>query len=183
MIRNMKVDYEWLESWTARVSNKSVLELGAGEGIDSAYIRRYCRTLLATDLKPNQELGISHLDHGKPFPFSENEFHVVVASLTLHYFKWSNTVEIVKEICRVLKSGGLLICRVNSVNDEYYGATGYAELEPRLYSVNGQQKRFFTKEDIITLFDKKWTLESIEEKQIDRYEHPKMVWEFGAING
>jgi len=178
----MKADYQWLKPWVARISNKSILELGAGNGIDSACLRRYCRTLVATDLKSNQELEISYLDHGKPLPFDENSFDVVVASLTLHYFYWDHTAEIINEICRVLQSGGLLICRVNSANDDHYGANGYPEIEPGLYSVNGQQKRFFTREDIVTLFDEKWNLESIEEKRIDRYRHPKMVWEFGAIN-
>ena len=178
----MKADHQWLEPWVVRVSNKSVLELGAGDGIDSAYLRRYCHTLVATDLTPNQELEIIYLDHGKPLPFDESSFDVVIASLTLHYFKWSHTAQIVEEIRRVLQSGGLLVCRVNSVNDDHYGASGYPELEPGLYSVNGQKKRFFTKEDIVTLFHKKWNLEGIEEKRIDRYRHAKMVWEFAAIN-
>ena len=141
----MKADHQWLEPWVARVSNKSVLELGAGDGIDSAYLRRYCHTLVATDLMPNQELEITYLDHGKPLPFDYNSFDVVVASLSLHYFKWSHTAEIVKEIRRVLHSGGLLLCRVNSVNDDHYGASGFPELELGLYNVNEQQKRFFGK--------------------------------------
>ena len=178
----MKADYDWLESWVDRLKQKLVLELGAGEGIDSTYLRRNGCTLVATDLKPDKELEISYLNHGKPLPFVENTFQVVVASLTLHYFKWSQTVEIINEISRVLKSGGLLVCRVKSVNDEHYGATGYPELEPRLYSVKGQLKRFFTKEDIIELLGKNWNLVSIEEKRIDRYKYPKIVWEFGAIN-
>jgi len=178
----MKVDYEWLDSWVPRFLEKSILELGAGEGVDSAYLKRQGCMLLATDLTPNLELGITHLDHAKPLPFHDNSYDVVVASLTLHYFKWSQTEEIVKEISRVLTSGGLLVCRVNSVNDEHYGATGYPELEKRLFNVKGQQKRFFTREDIVKLFAKNWTIEAIEEKRIDRYKHPKTVWEFGAIN-
>ncbi len=83
----MKVDYEWLEFWIPRILDESVLELGAGEGIDTAYLRRHGCTPVATDLRPNQELGISYLDHGKPLPFKDNSFDVVVASLILHYFK------------------------------------------------------------------------------------------------
>lgn len=178
----MKIDNKWLDFWGPRLSGKSILELGAGEGKDSAYLRRHGCSLVASDLTPNLELGITRLDHGKPLPFHDNTYDVVVASLTLHYFRWTQTEDIVKELGRVLKSDGLLICRVNSINDKHYGATGYPEIEKRLFNVKGQLKRFFTREDIDELFAKHWNIETIEEKQIDRYEHPKNIWEFGAIN-
>jgi len=179
---NMKTDYKWLEVWASRIADKSVLELGAGEGMDTTFLRMLSSSLVSTDLNTNEELGITYLDHSKPLPFEENSFDVVVSSLSMHYFYWNKTIEIIKEISRILKKGGLLVCRVNSVNDTNYGATGYPEVETGLYQVKGQIKRFFKEEDILKLFAKGWNIVSIEEKQIDRYKNLKSVWEFGAVS-
>jgi len=177
----MKTDYTWLESWISKIKDKSVLELGAGKGIDTIYLRKIARELIATDLWPIEELKISYVNHEAPLPFKDESFDVVVASLTLHYFSWNQTIETVREVSRVLKTEGLLICRVNSEKDTHYGATGHSEIEQRLFIVNGQQKRFFSRKDITELFGSSWKLENLEEKQIDRYAYPKTIWEFGAI--
>jgi ubiquinone/menaquinone biosynthesis C-methylase UbiE len=178
---NIKTDFKWLESWEENIIEKSILELGAGDGRDSAYLRDHSYSLISTDLKPNEDLMISFMDHSKPLSFEDDSFDVVVASLTLHYFTWSQTTGIVKELKRILKNGGLLICRVNSIKDTNYGASGYPEVEPGVYQVNDQLKRFFAKKDVIKLFCQGWKVKRIEEKLIDRYMYPKAVWEFGAV--
>ena len=84
------------------------------------------------------------------------------------------------EVLRVLKCGGVLICRLNSSNDINYGATGYPEIEPGLYHVKGQFKKFFTRKEIEALFGMGWQLKGLSEQSIDRYEKKKVAWEFAA---
>jgi len=177
----MKKDDHWLDSWVNDITDRSVLELGAGSGIDTQSLARMTDQLIAGDLNP-RHASVTHLDHREPLPFENDKFDVVVASLTLHYFEWRLTVNIVNEIQRVLKSEGLLICRVNSIQDIHYGAVGYPEIETRLFQVKEQLKRFFTRDDIVKLFSDGWTLTKLTEKQIDRYDKVKTVWEFGGVN-
>lgn len=182
----MKSDHRWLEQWTTLFENKRVLELGCGNGIDTKFISDTAATVVACDLviPKSQESGVQYLavDHSKPLPFRSNEFDVVLASLSLHYFYWRNTLEILDEISRVLIRDGELVCRLNSREDVNYGAKGHAELETGLYDVNGSAKRFFDEGDIANLFSKKWDLYDLHHKTIDRYKSPKSVWEFMAIN-
>ena len=62
----------------------------------------------------------------------------MIANLTLHYFEWHKTKEIMEELRRILIKGGLLICSVNSVQDTNYGAVGFPRVEMGLYRVNGR---------------------------------------------
>lgn len=176
-----KTDLKWLEAWKDNIKGKKVLELGAGDGLDSTYLRKYAGSLISTDIAASKDLQVTFLDHSKALPFDDETFDVIVMSLSLHYFTWSNTVSIVQELNRALSTNGLLICRVNSVNDTHYGATGYPEIEPRLYKVKNKLKRFFTKEDILTLFAHGWIINNLADKNIDRYKKIKSIWEFGAL--
>lgn len=182
----MSKDHQWLNFWTRKLRMKSVLELGCGSGIDTTILYRLADTLVACDIEPHTEkIGpqpITRLDHSKYLPFDSQKFDVVVASLCLHYFDWKTTKSIVENLSRVLKKKGLLICRLNSENDINFGSKGYAEIEPGLFSVKGQQKRFFSKADVEKLFLGSWTVIKLKESTIDRYEKEKTVWEFAAIN-
>ena len=122
------------------------------------------------------------VDHSKQLPFRDNQFEVILASLTLHYFSWCRTQKILAELSRVLIEGGKLICRLNSAEDVNFGAKGYQEIEPGFYNVDGSSKRFFSKTDIVDLFSPDWQLSDLEHNSIDRYQTPKKVWEFVATN-
>ncbi|NQZ32551.1 MAG: GNAT family N-acetyltransferase [Oceanospirillaceae bacterium] len=185
----MKSDHRWLEQWQGIFKGKRVLELGCGDGRDSRILAEHVASLVACDLKVDSALAAksvdSHVqylavDHSKPLPFKDNEFDVVIASLSLHYFSWINTREIINELSRVIVSGGQLICRVNSHLDVNYGAQGHPELEPGWYDVKGVSKRFFQKTDIQQLFDQSWHMNNIVHKSIDRYPETKNIWEFMA---
>lgn len=182
----MKVDHRWLDTWMPRLGGLTVLELGCGEGTDSAILRGCAGLLVSSDIAPcDGWSGVGPyliLDHSRPLPFEDRTFDVVVASLSLHYFSWDVTEKAVGEISRVLKSGGLLICRLNSAKDVNYGAAGYPEIEPGLYDVHGGSKRFFTAEDIASLFKREWLVKDVRHKLVDRYALPKAIWEFSAVN-
>ena len=177
----MKSDYTWLKKWANELIGKNVLELGCGSGIDTRIIDRHAKAVIATDIADKKSAAKVILDHSKPLPFIKDEFEVVVASLCLHYFSWGVTSKTLSKIASVLRQNGLLICRLNSVNDYNYGAIGHPEIEAHMYMVDGEQKRFFDKADIYQLFDENWDLRNLKESSIDRYEKTKTVWEFGAV--
>lgn len=178
----MKHDHSWLNQYTEMLQGKIVLELGCGSGVDTQAISRLTDSFVAGDLSPelNNSCNALLLDHSKTLPFAASSFDTVVASLCLHYFKLEKTSEIIREISRVLKSGGQLLCRVNSIQDENYGASGYPEIEPGLYEVNGEPKRFFTEQEIQALWSQEFVLGNISHKSIDRYQKKKFVYEFSA---
>ena len=178
----MKTDYSWLEPYSDLLVGKEVLELGCGSGIDTRVLGGLAKRLVSSDLDPGINCAATTMivDHSKPLPFNGGVFDTVVASLCLHYFKIEKTKEIITEIYRVLNRGGTLICRLNSSMDTNYGAVGYSEIEPGLFDVNGEQKRFFKKQEIIELWSQGFEISDIIHKSIDRYESPKFVYEFTA---
>lgn len=173
-----KRDYDWLKKYAADLSGKSILELGAGPGIDTKRLRALSTNVTETDLHANPSQNIAALDHSQPLPFPTAGFDVVIASLCLHYFDWAKTQSIAAELHRVLKPNGVLIGRVNSIADVHYGAKGYPEIEPHFYQVKNKTKRFFSGDNIQKLFEKGWTIDSVLETEIDRYDKVKTVFEF-----
>jgi len=58
---------------------------------------------------------------------------------------------------------------------------GHSEIEPGLYNVNGEQKRFFKEQQIQELWGQEYSMGVILHKGIDRYQKTKYVYEFKAI--
>lgn len=121
-----------------------------------------------------------HHDLRKPFPFADRSFGAVVASLSLHYFDWCTTLAIVSEIRRCLEPRGAVVCRVNSVRDFNSGAGTGREIEPNFFDTVGKYsnyKRFFDGPSVRAMFGEGCGWIALEEKTIDRYDLPKVVWE------
>ncbi len=185
MSLHIKKDYQWLNKWRALISEKTILELGCGDGVDTQVLLESASSVIACDLNSadveRNRMAISgaqflELNHAQPLPFENGRFDVVLASLSLHYFTWEKTQDIVAEISRVLVPEGVLICRLNSTQDVNYGASGYPEVERGLYEFEGQTKRFFRRQDVLELFGKYWSFSDLRHDVIDRYELPKSVW-------
>jgi SAM-dependent methyltransferase len=181
----------WLERWAdliaAQASAPRILELGCGEGLDTAWLAQHGYSdLIAVDLDSKSlaqcaqhvpaAMVLRH-DLRHPLPFADGSIDVVVASLCLHYFEWDKTREIAAGIRRCLKENGLLLCRLNSTRDVHYGAVGHPEIGPHYYLVDGESKRFFDEDEVRALFSEGWEMLAREELTIDRYEMPKTVWE------
>lgn len=180
----------WLERWRdllERGRRGRVLELGCGDGRDSRHLAALGLDLVAGDYA-EQALELCRrqaplaelrsIDLRAPLPFADASFPVVLASLCLHYFSWPRTVAILAEIRRCLKPGGFLLGRVNSTRDLHHGARGHLEVEPHLFLVHGELKRFFDREDLERWIGPEWTLHSLEELTVERYHLPKVLWEF-----
>ena len=178
----------WLERWNGILEasrSGSLLELGCGGGRDTRYLTGLGLKVIAGDYSL-EALELCHrsaplaelrqIDLREPLPFGDGAFPVVLASLCLHFFPWSSTLEIMEEILRCLRSGGFLLLRVNSTRDMHRRA-GEREVEPNLFLTKGGLKRFFDRDALECLIGCRWKVHGIEELEVDRYGASKFLWE------
>ena len=186
-------DATWLEEHLGSLDRPTpenlILELGCGEGRDTEFLASRGFSVTATDISEERlkvcEQNVTGatcqlLDLRQPLPFADKTFSTVLASLCLHYFEWDKTQQIVGGIWRCIKPGGRVIARVNSVNDVNYGAVGFKEISANFYDVLGKRKRFFNSDMLSGLFSVGWYIEQLEERTIDRYGKPKVIWQLVA---
>lgn len=179
----------WLERWlpliAERLAGRPILELGCGGGRDSATLVAAGHSVVGIDLSADAVTragtkvpgGRFHAqDIRAPFPV-EGELGVILASLSLHYFEWAETLALAARIRTHLRPGGVLLCRLNSTGDVHFGATGHPRIADNFYFVDGSPKRFFDRASVDSLFADGWRILSREERVVDRYEHPKALWE------
>lgn len=180
----------WLDKWLPLLKEKStnglVLELGCGWGWDTLELINAGCNVITSDLSTRNLLATRQavpkadtvqLDNGKPLPFVDHSISVIVASLTLHYFTWTVTLQIASDLKRCLKVDGILLARFNSTNDFQYGASTTAgPIEPNLYFLGTITKRFFDESAVRTMLQG-WNIQFLEENIIHRYDKPKSVWE------
>jgi SAM-dependent methyltransferase len=167
-----------------RAAARPILELGCGGGRDSESLVAAGHRVVGIDLsqeaidRARQRVPAARFvcqDVRADFPVAQAG--VVVASLALHYFPWSETEVLVARIRDTLLPGGVLLCRLNSTNDHHFGASGHLAIEPDFFLVDGRAKRFFDRATVDRLFAAGWNALSVEERVIDRYDHPKAAWE------
>ncbi len=180
----------WLQAWLPlvheRCAGRPVLELGCGTGRDTATLVRAGHRVLAIDLSL-ASIMVAKLRAPRakfhrqnilaPFPVGDGAAGVVVASLSLHYFDWADTLNLANRIRQTLRPGGVLLCRLNSTQDVNFGATGHERLAENYYRVGGMPKRFFDQASVEALFANGWRTLSSHEAVIDRYVLAKTVWE------
>lgn len=87
--------------------------------------------------------SITCRDIRDPLPAEAADVGVALASLSLHYFTWEETLIIVDRVRLAQQPGGVLLCRLNSTDDRNFGADSSEEIEPGYMLVSGQPKRFF----------------------------------------
>lgn len=176
----------WLPLVAAQTGGQPVLELGCGGGRDTATLVEAGHRVVAVELSADAVARARERapaadfrcqDIRAPFPVGAGGAGVVLASLSLHYFSWPETTVLVERVRQVLRPDGVLLCRLNSTNDHHFGASGHPPIAENYYLVNGEPKRFFDRAAVDRLFASGWSTLSIEEKVIDRYDHPKAVWE------
>lgn len=180
----------WLERWLPLIAEhsrqKPILELGCGQGDDTSTLANAGHRVVALDLSAEcvaqvrQKVPSAHVfqqDVRAPFPEKQCGTSVVIASLSLHYFEWPETLALIGRIQQTLAHPGLFLCRLNSTNDHHYGASGHPLISENYYRVDGEPKRFFDRDSVLKLFTNGWRVLSMEEQVTHKYERPKAVWE------
>lgn len=180
----------WLERWLplvrAHAAGAPILEIGCGAGADTASLVAAGLDVVAFDLSaaaveaargrvPSATILVR--DVRDDFPSALQGTGVVIASLSLHYFAWHETVALFDKVRQLLRPGGLFVCRLNSTEDIHFGATGHAEIEPHYYLVDGAPKRFFDRASIEALLAAGWQLHALAHLRTDKYLQPKALWE------
>ena len=187
---NRTVSDPWLDRWLPQIAEYAkqtpILELGCGPGDDTETLVRAGHSLIALDLSAEcvakvktrvPGARICQQDVRAPFPVAAGGTSVVVASLSLHYFEWPETVNLIERIRHTLAHPGLFLCRLNSTNDRNYGASGHPRISGNYYAVNGEPKRFFDRDSVLDLFSSGWRILSMEEQITHKYGQAKALWE------
>ncbi|MFC0214690.1 class I SAM-dependent methyltransferase [Paenibacillus chartarius] len=182
----------WLDKYIPLIEaagDVPIIDLGCGIGGDTQYLTEHGRSVIACDFSQEALDRIARLlpgcetrrfDMTQGLPFEDGAAKLIVADLSLHYFRWDVTVQIVRDIARVIGPGGALLARLNSVRDVHYGAGAGTEVEPHYYEHKGRRKRFFDEADISRLFAE-WNVMSLQETEMGRYGKPKRCWELAAM--
>jgi SAM-dependent methyltransferase len=180
--------HHWLEEMlqqTATHLNGHVLEIGCGRGHDTRYLLQMGCRVTSLDLAWNALKGVAHrspsvglVNAALPaaLPFRPAAFTAVVAGLSLHYFRWHDTLRILQEIARVLQPGGRLMFQVNSIEDTAHGAGSGEEIEPHLFLYQSRFKRFFTERMCRDIFDSGWEIDVLMPRLETRFGSPKPTW-------
>jgi len=183
----------WLERHVEamRAAGRRVLEVGCGPGTDAAYLAGLGFEVVAFDrANPGRAARTAGprwvVADATSLPFRAGTFDVVVASLSLHYLPWVETVRVFREVGEMVGRRGVLLFRVNASDDVNHGAGQGEEVEPGFFRVAGdagfwsETKRFFTAEDVRAVVPKEFEVEVLEHRTILRFREPKQVWESRA---
>lgn len=180
----------WLGRWLPLLRERSagtpILELGCGSGADTETLVAAGHDVIALDLSADAVAAAKKRvpaarflcqDLREPFPVGPGSTRAIVASLSLHYFPWPETLDLLARIRDTLQPGGLLLCRLNSTNDHHFGASGHPRIGDNYYLVDGAPKRFFDRTAVLQLFAQGWNALSLEEHVTGKYGRPKALWE------
>lgn len=184
---DIKTD-NWLEDFNHIIASCTtpIIDLGCGSGNDTLYLIQKGKKVISCDQSPNAILNIKSnfpevfdtkcFNMLNGFPFDDHSAELIIADLCLHYFREKDTFNIIREIKRVLSSGGHLILRVNSIHDTNYGAGRGTEIESHLFMTDDNRlKRFFSDEDLQYFFrDFKFIYS--KEENMDRYGLEKKLY-------
>ena len=181
----------WLDKYVAYFDaskDTPVIDLGCGSGNNTLYLYDHGYQVISCDFA---EAALERLSHFIPnpvtrlfdlrsrFPFEDGAARIVVADLCLHYFSEAETREMIAEIRRIIREGGWLFARVNSVKDYYHGAGEGTAIETDYYEQKGRRKRFFNEASLRSFFVE-WKIKGLHEREMNRYEKPKILWELAA---
>jgi len=164
-----------------------IIELGIGWGNDTSLLLSKGYTVKGCDfseeslkimkaLYPQAEVVLHDLNKGLPPEYADNSTNVVIADLCLHYFRMQELMSIIKDIQRVLRPSGILLCRVNSINDVNYGIGEGLEIEPNVYDTSSGIKMFFDEQMLREIFAD-WDIINLKEYSVGRFDRPKTLWE------
>ena len=170
----------WISDYKSFLKNEGkCLDLGCGIGQFSKVLMDYGYEVISADisklaLEKVKEFNknIVQLDMRKNMPFNDEEFDLVFANLSIHYFSHKETVNLINEIKRILKNDGLFIGSVNSIKGLEKIKDTAKELEKHYYLNKERYIRLFDIDDIKNYLSD-FSILKIDEKQTIRFENKK----------
>lgn len=180
----------WLEPFldSLRATGARILDAGCGAGLDAAYLAARGFTVTAFDRRqppahPWRPPVSFLLADVCAMPFRPGRFDAVIASLSLHYLPWQQTLQAFSAAGELVRPGGRFLFRVNASDDLHHGAGQGEEIEPGFFRVPGsmvshsETKRFFTESDARAAVPRRFAIDHLAHRTIRRYDNPKQVWE------
>lgn len=192
--KNEKLDFLddiWADKYASIINNipkGRALDLGAGMGQYTKYLMDKGFDVTSADisdlalqqLKNNTgNTNIICLDMKEKLPFADNSFELVFANLSIHYFDNQTTINLLKEIKRIIKNGGYFIGAVNSSKTYKFIKDHATAVEDNYYIDYGRYVRLWNKEQFDKYF-KDFILEELHEVETRRWNKIKILWEFIA---
>ena len=194
-LKDKNIVDSWLEEFDDIISNTNtdIIDLGCGvTGNNTLYLLEKGKNVISCDFAEEAINRIKTIKGSKTllfdmlekFPFEDNFTEIVIADLSLHYFRKEDTIRIISEIRRVLKPNGYLFLRVNSTSCMEYKKiieSNVEEIEPNLFYASNMEKRFFDEDDIKEYF-KDFEMICINEESMGRYNTDKIIWKCALQN-
>lgn len=170
----------WIRNYREYFSGEGkCLDLGCGIGQYTKELMSYGYEVTSADisniaLEKVKEFNdnIVKVDMKEELPFSENEFDLVFANLSIHYFSDEDTKKLMLEIKRILKEEGLFIGSVNGIQRYEKIKDTAVELEKHYWFNKNKYVRLFDKDDLEKYLDV-FDVLNIEEKETVRFNHKK----------
>lgn len=188
----------WLDEYKdilEKNKDSKILDLGCGIGADTLYLIERGYNVLSCDFSKealkNVEDNIPnsktmYLNMLEKFPIDNDTYSLIIADLSLQYFNNKDSIHIMNEIKRILKTDGILLARVASVNDFNFGAGVGEELEKNFYFEGDYTKRFFDLEDVNRYFGIIGSVEAEETSMTrdeDEYLKSKILYKVKVMKG
>lgn len=178
---NKKIEDDiWIKNYREYFNGKGkCLDLGCGIGQYSKELMSYGYEVISADisdiaLEKVKEFNdnVVKVDMKEELPFSEKEFDLVFANLSIHYFSDEDTKKLMLEIKRILKEDGLFIGSVNGIQGYEKIKDTAVELEKHYWFNKNKYVRLFDKDDLEKYLDV-FDVLNIEEKETVRFNNKK----------
>ena len=170
----------WIDEYKEYFNSKGkCLDLGCGIGQFSKKIMEYGYDVVSADISDialnkvkEFNKNVVKIDMRNGLPFSNNEFDLVFANLSIHYFSDEDTKKLLLEIKRTLKDKGLFIGSVNAIQGLKKIEKEAKEIEKHFYEYKNKLIRLFDINDVNKYLED-FDIVKIEERETIRFEHKK----------
>ena len=170
----------WIDEYKTYLNLKGkCLDLGCGIGQYSKQLIKYGYDVISADISDialnkvkSFNENIVKLDMRDKFPFPDNEFDLVFANLSIHYFSDEDTRKLMLEIKRIIKEDGLFIGSVNGIEGLKVIRSEAKEIEYHFYEYKDKLIRLFDINDI-EKYLADFNIIKIDERETIRFKHKK----------
>lgn len=170
----------WIEEYKTYLnSTGKCLDLGCGIGQYSKQLIKYGYDVISADISDialnkvkDFNENVVKLDMRDKLPFQDNEFDLVFANLSIHYFSDEDTRKLMLEIKRILKEDGLFIGSVNGIEGLKVIGNEIKEIEYHFYEYKDKLIRLFDINDI-KKYLADFNIIKIDERETIRFKHKK----------